>query len=84
MIHRERESECVCVRESMCVTPCVGASGYWNNERKTREAIRDGWMHTGDQVWPCVRPPPPPPTASHANRERERDVVIMLIHGKTR
>ncbi|MDE2288379.1 MAG: AMP-binding protein [Burkholderiales bacterium] len=22
--------------------------GYWGDEAKTREAIRDGWMHTGD------------------------------------
>lgn len=23
-------------------------SGYWGNQEATREAIRDGWMHSGD------------------------------------
>jgi fatty-acyl-CoA synthase len=22
--------------------------GYWDDDARTREAIRDGWMHTGD------------------------------------
>lgn len=25
-------------------------TGYWGDEHKTREAIKDGWMYTGDQV----------------------------------
>ena len=24
--------------------------GYWNNERETREVLRNGWLHTGDIV----------------------------------
>ncbi|MEX2705931.1 MAG: class I adenylate-forming enzyme family protein [Candidatus Freyrarchaeum guaymaensis] len=25
-----------------------GAAGYWQDEEKTREAIKNGWLHTGD------------------------------------
>lgn len=25
--------------------------GYWQKEEETREAIRDGWLHTGDMAW---------------------------------
>jgi fatty-acyl-CoA synthase len=34
----------LCLRGPAC-TP-----GYWNNEKASAEAIRDGWFHTGDLV----------------------------------
>ena len=25
--------------------------GYWRNEEQTRQALRDGWLYTGDMAW---------------------------------
>lgn len=32
----------------ICARGPMMMQGYWNKEQQTREAIRDGWMHTGD------------------------------------
>jgi fatty-acyl-CoA synthase len=32
----------------LCTRGYSVMQGYWNDPDKTREAIRDGWMHTGD------------------------------------
>jgi long-chain acyl-CoA synthetase len=32
----------------ICVRGAVLMSGYWNAEQETAEALRGGWMHTGD------------------------------------
>ena len=33
----------------LCTRGYSVMSGYWGDEDMTRESIRDGWMHTGDQ-----------------------------------
>jgi fatty-acyl-CoA synthase len=35
-------------RGELCTKGYSVMLGYWNDEPRTREAIRDGWMHTGD------------------------------------
>lgn len=35
------------VGEILINSPCITV-GYWNNPEATTEAIRDGWLHTGD------------------------------------
>jgi long-chain acyl-CoA synthetase len=32
----------------ICARGAVVMAGYWNQPRATAEALRDGWMHTGD------------------------------------
>ncbi len=39
---------CINVKDGF---PCGLFKGYYNDEEKTREAIRDGYYHTGDVAW---------------------------------
>ena len=32
----------------LCTKGYSVMKGYWGDEARTREAVRDGWMHTGD------------------------------------
>ena len=32
----------------MCTRGYSVMKGYWDDDERTRESIRDGWMHTGD------------------------------------
>ena len=36
------------VRGEVCARGATVTPGYWNKPEKTREAMRDGWFHTGD------------------------------------
>jgi len=38
------------VRGELCTKGYSVMQGYWNDPKKTREAIVDGWMHTGDEA----------------------------------
>jgi len=35
-------------RGELCTRGYAVMQGYWGDDERTREAIRDGWMHTGD------------------------------------
>jgi fatty-acyl-CoA synthase len=35
-------------RGELCTKGYSVMLGYWNDQERTKEAIRDGWMHTGD------------------------------------
>ena len=32
----------------ICARGYAVMKGYWDDEKKTKESIKDGWMHTGD------------------------------------
>jgi len=36
------------VAGEICIGGCTVTPGYWNREDATAEAIREGWLHTGD------------------------------------
>ena len=35
----------------LCIKGEVVSPGYWNNSVKTKNRIKDGWLHTGDMVY---------------------------------
>ena len=35
----------------ICVRGYLVMDGYWRDEEKTRETIKNGWLHTGDLGW---------------------------------
>lgn len=39
------------VSGEICVRGYLVMDGYWNDEEKTRETIKNGWLHTGDLGW---------------------------------
>lgn len=45
--HQEHDVRAGEIGELLLRTPAM-CSGYWNQPELTREAIRDGWFHTGD------------------------------------
>ena len=36
------------VKGELCTRGYSVMQGYWNDDERTRDAVRDGWMHTGD------------------------------------
>ncbi|WP_144509610.1 class I adenylate-forming enzyme family protein [Bacillus sp. FJAT-22090] len=51
---------------------CKGSlvmKGYWNNEKATKDTLKNGWLHTGDLGWKC-------PEGYVQIVDRKKDVII--------